>query len=110
MDQTIARLVAAALSAPSGDNTQPVRFAVDEEARTIALVLDPTRDPSPMNAGQRMARMAAGASLENLVRAAEALGLAAELEPAPRGTLAVVRLAGDAGRARPGGPRDLRRG
>jgi hypothetical protein len=94
MDQTIARLVAASLSAPSGDNTQPVRFAVDEEARTITLALDPSRDASPMNAGQRMARMAAGASLENLVRAAQALGLVAEMEPAPRGTLAVVRLVG----------------
>jgi hypothetical protein len=96
MDQIIARLVAASLSAPSGDNTQPVRFAVDQEARTIALVLDPTRDPSPMNAGQRMARMAAGASLENLIRAAQELGMVVELEPASRGTLAVVRLVGDA--------------
>ena len=95
MDLTIGRLVAASLSGPSGDNTQPVRFDVDEGARTIALVIDPSRDPSPMNSGQRMARMAAGASLENLVRAARALGLVAEMEPAPRGTLAVVRLVGN---------------
>jgi hypothetical protein len=95
MRETIGRIVAASTWAPSGDNTQPVRFAVDLRARTIGLVLDPSRDPSPMNAGQRMARIAAGAALENLIRAAEARGLVAELVLPPPGTLAVVRLGGD---------------
>ena len=46
-------LLEAAILAPSGDNTQPWRFAVDRERWTIAVDVDPTRDPSPMNAGQR---------------------------------------------------------
>ncbi len=96
MEAAIDSILGAARSAPSGDNTQPVRFVVDFEARTIALILDPTRDPSPMNAGQRMARMAAGAALENLIRAAEARGLTPHLVPGPGPgpSLAVVRLEG----------------
>ncbi len=96
MDDSIGQILAAAALAPSGDNTQPVRFVVDAEGRTITLVLDPTRDPSPMNAGQRMARMAAGASLENLVRAAEALGLGVEIGAGTGDAVGVVRLSGDA--------------
>jgi len=94
MDATLRQILAAAASAPSGDNTQPVRFTVDSQARSIAVRLDPTRDPSPMNAGQRMARMAAGASIENIVRSAESLGLAPEIGPGGGETLAVVRLGG----------------
>jgi molybdopterin/thiamine biosynthesis adenylyltransferase len=87
-------LLAAAVQAPSGDNTQPWRFDVDTGARQIAIYLDETRDPSPMNSGQRMARLAIGAALENLLRAAEDLGLKTELLP-PRGeALAVVRVDG----------------
>jgi hypothetical protein len=92
----IEQILAAATLAPSGDNTQPVRFVVEPESRTIDLVIDPTRDPSPMNSGQRMARMAAGASLENLYRAAEALGFRVEDRPAVGKALASVRLLGSA--------------
>jgi nitroreductase len=60
MTGTLDTLLARAVRAPSGTNTQPWRFVVDDEARTIALDLDPARDPSPMNAGQRMARIALG--------------------------------------------------
>lgn len=63
-------LIRAATLAPSGDNTQPWRFAVDAERGTIAFLIDETRDPSPMNAGQRMARIALGAALENALRTA----------------------------------------
>ncbi|RIK80369.1 MAG: hypothetical protein DCC68_11090 [Planctomycetota bacterium] len=64
-------LLEAAILAPSGDNTQPWRFIVDEEARTIDVEVDEARDRSPMNAGQRMARIACGAAIENMVRTAE---------------------------------------
>jgi nitroreductase len=95
MLESLAPILDAARLAPSGDNTQPIRFAVDTERGTIALIIDPTRDPSPMNAGQRMARMAAGASIENLVRAAEGLGYHVDIEVNPsNGTLALVRLIG----------------
>ena len=96
MVDPIEQILGLARMAPSGDNTQPVRFAVDPEARTIAVVIDPSIDLSPMNVGWRMSRMAAGASLENLIRAAEALGFAVELEieSGDSGVLAVVRLVG----------------
>jgi hypothetical protein len=87
-------LIDAAVRAPSGDNTQPWRFVVDSAQGCIRLQLDPTRDPSPMNAGQRMARIAAGAALENLLQTARLHGYQAELEPPAAADLAVVRLAG----------------
>ena len=87
-------LLEAATRAPSGDNTQPWRFVVEGE--TVSLDLDPARDPSPMNSGQRMSRIAVGAALENLLRAAQALGLVAELDPDPAPFLARVRLTGEA--------------
>jgi hypothetical protein len=86
------QILAAARLAPSGDNTQPVRFEVSADGETIAVLIDPTRDPSPMNSGQRMARMAAGASLETLIRAAESFGFQAEVDRPPGKALAVVRL------------------
>jgi nitroreductase len=92
----IEQALAAARLAPSGDNTQPVRFEIREDCRTIRLLIDPTRDPSPMNAGQRMARLAAGASLENLIRTAERSGLTVEVGPSDGEALAVVRLGGSA--------------
>ena len=47
-----------------------------------------------MNAGQRMARIAAGAALENLIRAAEPRASASNSSPARAG-LARVRLVGE---------------
>ncbi|NIP84125.1 MAG: hypothetical protein GTO03_00605, partial [Planctomycetales bacterium] len=70
--QVLESLIAAAVQAPSGDNCQPWRFAVDEDQGQIVVSVDPARDPSPMNAGQRMARIAVGAAIENIVRTAEA--------------------------------------
>jgi hypothetical protein len=67
-------LLAAAVLAPSGDNTQPWRFAVDRETWTILIDVDPKRDESPMNAGQRMAWIAIGAAIENMVHTAEVNG------------------------------------
>jgi hypothetical protein len=90
MEARLESVIAAAARAPSGDNTQPWRFEAD--GGTIALRLDERSDPSPMNAGQRMARIAAGAALENLLRAARDLGLRAELDPDPSPDLARVHL------------------
>ncbi len=87
-------LVRAAAQAPSGDNMQPWRFVVDGDARQIAIYLDESRDPSPMNAGQRMSRLAIGAALENLLRAAESLGRHPLLEKPGDSALALVRIDG----------------
>lgn len=76
----IRTLLEAAIWAPSGDNTQPSKFVVDNGANTIEVQVDPTRDTSPMNAGQRMARIAVGAAVENIVQTARHNGWSAECE------------------------------
>jgi nitroreductase len=64
----IAHILDAARSAPSRDNLQPWRFVV--EGDTVSFLVDAERDRAPMNAGDRMARMAVGAAVESaLVRA-----------------------------------------
>ncbi len=68
-------LIEAAALAPSGDNTQPWRFDVDEESSMLSVYLDETRDTSPMNAGQQMSRLACGAAIENIVQTAIHNGL-----------------------------------
>jgi len=76
-------LIRAACRAPSGDNTQPWRFQVDPERRRIEVHIDETRDRSPMNAGQRMARIAAGAAVENLLRSAKSAGWESDVRVMP---------------------------
>ncbi|MGE3805643.1 MAG: hypothetical protein AB7K24_13285 [Gemmataceae bacterium] len=95
MDHAIATLLTAAGKAPSGDNTQPWRFLVDERTQRIELRVDPERDHSPMNAGQRMARIAVGAALENILRTAAFNGWEASLEACTPPTLAALRIQGD---------------
>jgi nitroreductase len=72
-------LIGAAIRAPSGDNTQPWCFVIDDVAAAIKVAVDPTRDLSPMNAGQRMSRVAAGAAVENIQYAAKHNGWQATL-------------------------------
>jgi hypothetical protein len=92
LSSTLDALLLAASRAPSGDNTQPWCFEIDEEARRIFLLLEETRDPSPMNCGQRMARIALGACLENILRTAPRYGWIAELEEATPPILAAIHL------------------
>jgi hypothetical protein len=95
MSSVFESLVAAAVRAPSGDNSQPWRFEIDFVTRRIDLILDETRDPSPMNAGQRMARIALGAAFENLLLISQANGLEPELLTAQKPSLISLRLRGD---------------
>lgn len=95
-------LVRVATLAPSGDNTQPWRFVVDVEHGRIEFHLDETRDPSPMNAGQRMARIAIGAALENVLDLCRKRGWRAEREYEKSGALAVIRLHGSGERGEGG--------
>jgi nitroreductase len=94
MSTTLSTLLTAACRAPSGDNTQPWQFVVDDDEEMIELRVDPTRDRSPMNAGQRMARIAVGAALENILRTAAFNGWQTALEPCSPPALARVRVAG----------------
>jgi hypothetical protein len=86
-------LLSCAALAPSGDNTQPWRFTLADDACTIGVRIDEARDRSPMNAGQRMARLAAGAAVENIVVAASHNGWEADALPAIGGNAGLaVRL------------------
>lgn len=94
----LAKWLQAAVLAPSGDNTQPWRLCVEPQpSYRVAVRVDPSRDRSPMNAGQRMARVAVGAAVENLAQAAEAWGLRAVVLPEDEAGL-TIRLLDDCGR------------
>jgi hypothetical protein len=95
MKPALETLIRAAILAPSGDNTQPWRFIVDEEAQTINVEVDETRDRSPMNAGQRMARIACGAAIENMVQTARHNNWELTVEPGDGALLARLTLQGD---------------
>jgi hypothetical protein len=84
MNSSVETVLAAAIRAPSGDNTQPWRFVVDNATQDESVVhigIDSAADPSPMNAGQRMARVACGAAIENMARTAEHNGFLFYVEP-----------------------------
>ena len=85
-------LVRAAVLALTPHNNQPWRFEVDRSSGKIAIRVDETRDPSPMNCGQRMARIAVGAAAENILVVAEGLGWQAQLETPPAGVAAMVKV------------------
>lgn len=87
------KLIDAAVLAPSGDNTQPWSFVVDPAKPRIEIHLEETRDRSPMNAGQRMARIAIGAAVENILRTAQQNGYRSELLHPPT-ALATICLSG----------------
>jgi nitroreductase len=76
-------LVAYATLAPSGGNAQPWTFRWRDGALECAL--DAERACSVLDYGQHASHLALGAAAENLVVAAQAMGLAADLEytPAP---------------------------
>jgi nitroreductase len=98
MNPALEWLLSAAIRAPSGDNMQPWHFEVDPATEGITFFVDPARDPSPMNAAQRMSRVALGAALENLLRTAQRNGWEVRLnEPAPPAVVAVQVHATDPG-------------
>jgi hypothetical protein len=92
MQSILESVLAAAVRAPSGDNTQPWRFVIDPRQNHIRFYVDETRDPSPMNAGQRMARIAIGAALENIVQAVEHAGGQVRVEPSSPPEVAIVHV------------------
>ena len=85
-------LVEAASLAPSGDNVQPWLFRVAPAEQEIIVELDETRDQSPMNAGQRMSRIACGAAVENIVQTADYNGWPVSVDIAEDGTKATVNI------------------
>jgi nitroreductase len=92
MKSSLQTLLSAAVCAPSGDNLQPWRFSVNPDGGAITFYVDETRDPSPMNVKQLMARVAIGAAIENLIRTARNNSWCVELEEGPPEAVALVRL------------------
>lgn len=80
MHTAIDSLLLAARLAPSGDNTQPWDFTVERSENRVTILSNPTRDPSPMNAGDRMSRIAIGAAVENMLQMASANGWEFEVD------------------------------
>ncbi len=81
------RLLEAARSAPSHDNSQPWRFSVSGER--ISFGVDSTRDPSPDGT---MARIAIGASLECACVAAARMGATVRFVERQPGALVTVSI------------------
>ncbi len=73
MDPAIRTMLEAAILAPSGENSQPWRFRIDN--KKIELWNDPASDQSLYNFEQRGSYIAHGAALENITIAAHTLGL-----------------------------------
>ena len=96
--QMIDRLLRAAVAAPSMHNTQPWRFRVRPDRRTIELRADPARQLPYSDPDGRAVHIACGAALFNLRLAVAIAGwqAAVQLLPDPRGPLllATVRLGG----------------
>ena len=90
-------LLAAAVRGPSSDNTQPWRFTVDSKTGRIAFYVDEGRDRSPLNAGQRMSRLALGSAIENLLQTASVNGWTVAEEAPPAPALAMFRVSDDGG-------------
>ncbi len=90
--EKLARILAAAVQAPSGDNAQPWRFQVKEN--TIFLVNVPEKDTSPFNYKQTSNYIALGAALENMRIAAgnEGFVVKTELFPENSNELIVAKI------------------
>lgn len=94
MDHFIEQWMRAVVRAPSGDNTQPWRFRYDKELKKLLFYVDESRDPSPMNAGQRMARIAVGAALENCFQVAHHAGITVRPITPPAESVAAIAFEG----------------
>jgi hypothetical protein len=81
MDPRIQTILQYAIMAPSGDNCQPWRFAVND--LNVDLFNDPERDSSLYNLNQRASLIANGAVLENIDLIAPTLGLSCACELFP---------------------------
>jgi nitroreductase len=89
MNPVIETLLSAARLAPSADNMQPWRFVIAPSGGRVTIHFDEKRSPAPENVDeQRMARIAVGAVLENVLRTARKNGWPVELLPPPPGAVA----------------------
>ena len=80
---TMHYIIRAGIQAPSGDNVQPWKFAV--QGNTLSLYLDRHADQSFFNVNQIASIISCGAVLENMRLAATALGLHTKVVHLPSG-------------------------
>jgi hypothetical protein len=83
----IEKVIDAAQSAPSHQNSQPWRFTIEGE--TISLGIDHERDPAPDGT---MARIAIGAALECIMISAARMGATLRSQPPRTGALVTVTI------------------
>lgn len=69
--------------APSSHNTQPWRFRIDTEAHTITILADRTRVLPESDVVGRQTAVSIGCVLENMIAAAEALGMSVRVQMFP---------------------------
>lgn len=81
MTETIKKIVEASIHAPSGDNSQPWKFALQDS--TLKIFNRPEADDSFYNFRQRGSLVSHGALLENIIITATALGLDAKISLFP---------------------------
>lgn len=76
--------------APSTHNTQPWRFQIDAPARAITILVDRAKILPESDVVGRQAAVSLGCAIENIVVAAEALGVSPSVTvfPVEKGTLA----------------------
>jgi len=72
--ETIQKILHAAVQAPSGDNVQPWGFSVSSDFKQIELYNLPEKDISCFNHEQTSSLLAHGAVLENMIIASKKLG------------------------------------
>jgi len=83
MDESVQKVLEAAIMAPSGENAQPWHFVVHRAHRTIDVFVSADRDQSLYGWGNRASYVAIGAALENMRIAASDIGLSAHIELLP---------------------------
>lgn len=81
--QVLESLVEKGIQAPTGDNLQPWKFRLREEA--VDLYMDGTRISDVFDAGYRTAYISIGAVIENIALAASDEGCSIVVHPFPQG-------------------------
>ncbi|WP_445371042.1 hypothetical protein ACH518_17735 [Methylomonas sp. HW2-6] len=96
----IAKILEAAILAPSGDNTQPWQFSIAEDYSGLVLYNLPEKDYSYYNYQQVASYISHGAVIENIAIAARHLGLSADIglfpNPSNANQIANINLSGQA--------------
>ncbi|OGZ29407.1 MAG: hypothetical protein A2931_00760 [Candidatus Niyogibacteria bacterium RIFCSPLOWO2_01_FULL_45_48] len=83
--ETITKIIEYGTYAPSGDNSQPWRFEVDETAGKISVFNLPGKDNPILNVRNRGSYVAHGALIENMLIASSQTGFEADLKIFPQG-------------------------